>query len=53
MSFRLQRHASTIKVDLDADGATICVVDGPPVPVRVGDEVVAVEAGRSIEIKRS
>jgi alpha,alpha-trehalose phosphorylase len=53
MSFRLRRHASIIKVDLDADGATICVIDGPPVPVRVGDDTVAVEAGRSIEIKRS
>jgi alpha,alpha-trehalose phosphorylase len=37
MSFRLQRHGSSIRVTVDTDGATVELVDGLPVPIRTSD----------------
>jgi alpha,alpha-trehalose phosphorylase len=53
MSFRLLRHGSRVQVTLDADGATVEVLDGQPVPIRValdGDRSTDVEAGDSVRI---
>lgn len=33
MRFRIMRHGSRLRVTLDAEGATIELLDGPPVPV--------------------
>ena len=54
ISFRLQRHASRMQVDLDADGCTVHVIDGPPVPIESSDRssVVRVEPGESHRINR-
>ncbi|MDJ0768401.1 MAG: glycosyl hydrolase family 65 protein [Ilumatobacter sp.] len=38
--FRLRRHGSDLKVSLDSDGATVEVLDGDPVPIRIGDEML-------------
>ena len=33
MSFHVQRHGSRMRVELDADGCTVTVLDGDPVPI--------------------
>ena len=40
VSFRLSRHGSDLAIRLDHDGATVEVLDGNPVPIRVGDDTV-------------
>ncbi|WP_117000066.1 glycoside hydrolase family 65 protein [Desertimonas flava] len=35
LTFRIQRHGSRLRVDLDPDGCTVTVVDGHPVPIHV------------------
>jgi alpha,alpha-trehalose phosphorylase len=52
MTFRLRRHGCTIKVAVDAEGATIDVVEGGTVPIQVGEDTVHIDAGRSIRIPR-
>jgi alpha,alpha-trehalose phosphorylase len=57
ITFRMQRHGSRMTVDLDADGCTVTVLSGPPVPIEQVDgdtfEVVRVEPGSSIRIPRA
>ncbi len=50
MTLRLRRHGSDLKVTVDADGASIEVLDGNPVPIRRGDDVIHVEPGKSLRI---
>jgi alpha,alpha-trehalose phosphorylase len=54
MSFRMQRHGAKMLVELDADGCTVNVLDGPPVPVitRTGadHQVEHVAPGSSLRI---
>jgi alpha,alpha-trehalose phosphorylase len=52
ISFRLQRHGSTLLVDLDPDGVTITVLGGSGVPVRVGDDVTLVTVDEPLRIDR-
>jgi alpha,alpha-trehalose phosphorylase len=47
LKFALRRHGSSMRVSIDHENATIEVVDGRPVPVRMTDgTIVSVEAGR-------
>lgn len=48
--FPLRRHGCRLLVDVDHDGATVSVVDGPRVPVAVGDEIVELAEGESVRI---
>ena len=52
VSFRMQRHGSKLLVELDADGATVTVLDGHPVPIEDGPRgaVVHVDVGESHRI---
>ncbi len=52
VSFRLRRHSSTVRVDLDPDGLTLTVLDGSGIPVHTGDEVVLVTADEPLRIER-
>ena len=50
MTYHLHRHGSDITVRVDADGATVDVTAGNPVPIRVGDEIVLVDPGSSARV---
>lgn len=50
LSFPLVRRASRLRVDVDHLGAQVTVVDGDPVPISTGDDVVLVGAGTSIRL---
>jgi len=50
ISFRLQRHASRMQVDLDQEGCILTVLSGPPVPVIVGDRMEAASAEQPLRI---
>jgi alpha,alpha-trehalose phosphorylase len=50
LRFRLQRHGSLIEVRLTHDAATVTVMRGNPVPIRVGDELVCVDPGDSVTL---
>jgi alpha,alpha-trehalose phosphorylase len=56
LSFRMQRHGAKMLVELDAEGCTINVLDGPPVPIITGTgpkhEVVHVPPGSSQRVPR-
>ncbi|MCU1361844.1 MAG: putative trehalose phosphorylase [Ilumatobacteraceae bacterium] len=52
LSFRIERHGSTMVVELDATGCTVTVTGGPPVPLDIGGDVVNVAAGSSQRIDR-
>ena len=56
MTFHMQRHGARMRVALDADGATVTVLDGHTVPFDVleGDtrRIVEVEPGGSVRIPR-
>ena len=54
VTFRMQRHGSHMRVELDADGCTVHVLDGPPVPIEGSDRssVVRVEPGESHRVAR-
>ena len=52
LNFQLQRHGTTVRVDLDPDGLTLTVRAGSGVPVRTGDEVVLVTADEPLRIER-
>ena len=52
LNFQLQRHGTTVRVDLDPDGLTLTVRAGSGVPVRNGDEVVLVTADEPLRIER-
>jgi alpha,alpha-trehalose phosphorylase len=52
LSFRLQRHGSTLQVDVDAEGLTLQVLAGSGVPVQVGDDVALVTADEPLRIDR-
>jgi alpha,alpha-trehalose phosphorylase len=52
MTFRLRRHGSSIRVLLEHDRATVEVVDGGPVPVRLGDGSTAnVDVGQPLRLR--
>ena len=48
VTFRMQRHGARLLVELDADGCTVHVLDGPPVPIESSDRssIVRDRAGR-------
>ncbi|MEJ7800404.1 MAG: glycosyl hydrolase family 65 protein [Ilumatobacter sp.] len=51
MSFRLLRHGSAVRVTIDADGASVEVIDGNAVPLRTpGGEDVLVAPGTSVRV---
>lgn len=54
LRFRIMRHGSKLLVTVDGDGATIELVDGPPVPIEVGldDTVEIVDTDRPLRIHR-
>jgi alpha,alpha-trehalose phosphorylase len=56
LSFRMQRHGAKLAVELDAEGCSVTVLDGPPVPIITGTgaehEVVAVQPGSTQRIPR-
>ena len=53
VTFHLQRHGSLLRVELDADGATLTVLSGSGVPIRDGDESVLVTVDEPHRIHRS
>jgi len=55
VTFRMQRHGSRLRVELDAKGCTVHVVSGNPVPIDhapAGEEsdVAMVDPGASVHI---
>jgi alpha,alpha-trehalose phosphorylase len=52
VTFRLQRHGSTLLVDLDPKGVTLTVLDGSGVAVRIGDDVTLVTVDQPVRIDR-
>ncbi len=50
--FRMVRHGSRLRVDVDREGCVVEVLSGHPVPVLVGDEQVLIEAGSSHRIAK-
>jgi alpha,alpha-trehalose phosphorylase len=52
LTLRLQRHGSSIVVELDPTGCTVSVVDGAPVPIDTANGVTEVSAGSSLRIER-
>jgi alpha,alpha-trehalose phosphorylase len=52
LSFRLRRHGSTLRVDVDPNGLTLTVLAGSGVPIRVGDAVVLVTADEPLRLDR-
>jgi alpha,alpha-trehalose phosphorylase len=52
-TFRLQRHGSIVRVDLDHAGCTITVESGPAVPIRRPDGIEQVETGCSTRVERA
>ncbi len=53
ISFRLQRHASRMQVDLDQDGCVLTVLSGPMVPVILGGRTVGVTTAQPLRIPRA
>jgi alpha,alpha-trehalose phosphorylase len=55
ISFRMQRHGTRLLVELDAEGATVHVLEGNPVPIEDGPRapVVIVNPGESHRIPRA
>jgi alpha,alpha-trehalose phosphorylase len=51
-SFRLIRHGSTLRVDVDHHGCTATVEDGNGVPVQLDGDVVYVLPGQSVRFPR-
>ena len=49
----MQRHGRGLQVELDADGCTVTVLAGPPVPIKQGDELVEVAVGAPHRIARA
>jgi alpha,alpha-trehalose phosphorylase len=52
IAVRIERHGSKLLVELDATGATINVLAGPPLPLDTGAQIVQVAAGSSHRIER-
>jgi alpha,alpha-trehalose phosphorylase len=52
LSFRLQRHGTTMQVDVAPDGLTLTILDGSGTPVRVGDDVILVTVDEPLHIAR-
>jgi len=52
LSFRLLRHGSSMRIDVDPDGLTVTVLTGSGVPVRTGDDVTLVTADEPLRIER-
>jgi alpha,alpha-trehalose phosphorylase len=54
ITFHMQRHGSRLRVDIDADGCTVEVLEGHPVPIENPDRsVVRVGPGEKHRIPRS
>ena len=51
-SFRLRRHGSKIRVDLDNDGCTVSLIDGAGVPIGIGDERATASTDHPVRIPR-
>jgi alpha,alpha-trehalose phosphorylase len=56
LSFRMQRHGAKLAVELDPEGCSVTVLDGPPVPIITGTgsehQVVHVQPGSTQRIAR-
>jgi alpha,alpha-trehalose phosphorylase len=52
VTFHLRRHGSLVRVDLDAEGCTVTVLDGPGIAVRGPAGTVRVTAGTPLRIPR-
>ena len=52
LRFTVQRHGSTMRVALNAAGATLTHIDGPGVSVRVDDDQVVVAEGVTLQVPR-
>ena len=56
LSFRMQRHGAKLAVELDPEGCSVTVLDGPPVPIITGTgsehQVVHVQPGSTQRIPR-
>jgi alpha,alpha-trehalose phosphorylase len=50
ITFRLTRHGSRIRIDLDHDGCLLTLEDGIGVPVRVGGETEVVSDGHPVRV---
>ncbi|MEJ7721661.1 MAG: glycosyl hydrolase family 65 protein [Ilumatobacteraceae bacterium] len=50
--FRMVRHGSRLRADVDREGCVVEVLSGHPVPVLVGDEQVLIKAGSSHRIAK-
>ncbi|HEU5083985.1 MAG TPA: glycosyl hydrolase family 65 protein [Acidimicrobiales bacterium] len=50
MAYRLVRHGSEVRVEVDADGCTVRVESGEPVPVLTPEGVVDVPPGGEVRI---
>ena len=49
----MQRHGSRLRVEIDADGCTVEVLDGHPVPIEGPDRtVVRVDVGERHRVPR-
>jgi alpha,alpha-trehalose phosphorylase len=55
VTFHMQRHGARLRVSIDAEGSTVEVLDGHPVPIESPDraEVVRVAPGESYRIPRT
>jgi alpha,alpha-trehalose phosphorylase len=52
LTFTMARHGARLRIDLDPDGCTITVLDGPGVPLRIDGAIVRVDAGDQRRIDR-
>ena len=53
ITFHMQRHGSRLRVEIDADGCTVEVLDGHPVPIEAPDRsVVRVDVGERYRVPR-
>ena len=48
--FRITRHGSRMRIDVDRDGCLVSVLSGPPVPLVDGDEHLLVDQGSSYRV---
>lgn len=52
LTFPLRRHGSSLRVSIDHEHATVEVIDGPPVPIRMSDgTMVRIEPGCSERLR--
>ncbi len=52
ISFKIQRHGAKMHVALDADGCTVTVLSGGPVPIDTAQGLVHLQEGSHLQIDR-